>query len=128
VGAEVSAAPGRRLALPLEGDFEHAVLLLEGGCTLEGQPLVLHTLYYLGCRRPELILVAEDGPCRVLLIGGAPFQESILMWWNFVARTNEEIVAAREDWQDGRRFGKVEAYEGRRLEAPPFVARPVPRS
>ena len=34
------------------------------------------------------------------------------MWWNFVARTTDEIVAAREDWQAGRRFGEVRAYAG----------------
>ncbi len=62
-----------------------------------------------------------------MLLGGAPFDETILMWWNFVARTTEEIVAAREDWQRGRRFGVVSAYPGPRIEAPPFVARPVPR-
>jgi hypothetical protein len=64
---------------------------------------------------------------RFMLLGGAPFDETILMWWNFVARTTEEIVAAREDWQAGRRFGVVSAYDGPRIEAPPFVARPVPR-
>ena len=127
VGAEVSGEPGRRLVLPLEAGFEHAVVPLEGGCTLEGQPLALHTLYYLGCGRRELTFVATGGPCRALLIGGAPFEETILMWWNFVARATEEIVAAREDWQAGRRFGEVGAYDGPRLEAPPFLARPVPR-
>jgi len=49
------------------------------------------------------------------------------MWWNFVARTTEEMVAAREDWEAGRRFGEVRAYKGRRLQAPPFVPRPVRR-
>ena len=49
------------------------------------------------------------------------------MWWNFVARTTDEIVAAREDWQAGRRFGEVGAYAGPRLPAPAFLARPVPR-
>ena len=48
------------------------------------------------------------------------------MWWNFVARTAEEIVAAREDWQAGRRFGEVRGYPGARLDAPEYVARPVP--
>ena len=47
------------------------------------------------------------------------------MWWNFVARTAEEIVSAREDWQAGRRFGEVQAYGGRRLDAPPFTPRRV---
>ena len=63
----------------------------------------------------------------MLLLGGAPFGETILMWWNFVGRTTEEIVAAREDWQAGRRFGEVRAYAGARLDAPPFIARPVAR-
>ena len=48
------------------------------------------------------------------------------MWWNFVARTTAEIEAACEDWERGRRFGEVAAYEGPRLPAPRFTARPVP--
>jgi hypothetical protein len=62
------------------------------------------------------------------VLGGAPFGETILMWWNFVARTTDEIVAARADWESGRRFGEVAAYRGDRLGAPAFLARPVPRS
>jgi hypothetical protein len=27
-----------------------------------------------------------------------PFEESILMWWNYVARTQEEITQAHSDW------------------------------
>ncbi len=72
------------------------------------------------------MLHTEREPVRALLLGGAPFGETVLMWWNFVARTTEEIVAAREDWEAGRRFGEVQAYNGPRLGAPPFVARPVP--
>jgi hypothetical protein len=66
----------------------------------------------------------------VLFIGGPPFPEAILMWWNFVARTPEEIAAARDDWQAGRRFGDVRAYDGPRLEAPDLarLARPNPMS
>ena len=55
---------------------------------------------------------------RVLLIGGPPFPETILMWWNFVARTPEEIAQARSDWEKRRRFGDVTAYQGPRLERP----------
>jgi hypothetical protein len=40
------------------------------------------------------------------------------MWWNFVARTPEEIAEARADWEAHRRFGEVVAYGGPRLEAP----------
>jgi redox-sensitive bicupin YhaK (pirin superfamily) len=127
VGAEVRAEAGRRLVLPLAPEFEHALVLLAGDCRLDGQALSVDTLYYLGCGRRELPLVTGQGALRGLLLGGAPFGESILMWWNFVARTTDEIVAAREDWEAGRRFGAVDAYDGPRLAAPPFVARPVPR-
>jgi hypothetical protein len=47
------------------------------------------------------------------------------MWWNFVARTADEIGTAREDWEQHRRFGDVKAYRGPRLSAPPLVGRPV---
>ena len=61
-----------------------------------------------------------------MLIGGAPFGESILMWWNFVARAPEEIAEARSDWEARRRFGEVSAYSGERLAAPAFVGRLKP--
>jgi redox-sensitive bicupin YhaK (pirin superfamily) len=128
VGADLSAERGRRLVLPLDPGFEHALVPLQGACRLEGQVLSIDTLCYLGCGRRELVILTEREPVRALLLGGAPFGETVLMWWNFVARTTEEIVAAREDWEAGRRFGEVRAYDGPRLGAPPFVARPVPRA
>jgi quercetin 2,3-dioxygenase len=127
VAAELSGAAKERLALPLKPEYEHALVPLKGTCRLDGQPLSVDTLYYLGCGRQELVISCGPDPARVLLLGGAPFGETILMWWNFVARTTEEIVAAREDWEAGRRFGEVTAYKGQRLPAPPFVNRPVPR-
>ena len=127
VGADVSGRPGGRVVIPLDRGFEHALVPLEGDCRLEGQPLAVDTLYYLGCDRNELAIAAESA-CRLLLLGGAPFGETVLMWWNFVGRTTEEIVAAREDWEARRRFGEVAAYAGPRLDAPPFMARPVPGS
>jgi quercetin 2,3-dioxygenase len=128
VGADVTGQADRRLVLPLEPGFEHALVPLQGDCRLDGHALDIDTLYYLGTGRRELVLDSGSEPARLMLLGGAPFGETILMWWNFVARTTEEIVAAREDWQAGRRFGEVKAYAGPRIEAPPFVARPVPRS
>ena len=61
-----------------------------------------------------LEIVAGDEPARVVLLGGPPFGEQIVMWWNFVARTHDEIVAFRADWEAGsERFGQVEGYVGR---------------
>jgi redox-sensitive bicupin YhaK (pirin superfamily) len=127
VGAEISGLPDRPITLPLEPGFEHALVLLRGEGRLGGQALAMDTLYYLGSGRRELTIDGGSDPPRAFLLGGAPFGETVLMWWNFVARTTDEIVAAREDWEAGRRFGEVRAYRGERLAAPPFVARPVPR-
>ena len=50
------------------------------------------------------------------------------MWWNFVGRSHEEIVAFREQWQaemtataptsPAARFGSVPGYDGAALPAP----------
>lgn len=67
-----------------------------------------------------LTLVNEsDGPARTILLGGTPFEEEIVMWWNFIGRDHEDIVRAREDWEaSSERFGGIEEYPGGRLAAP----------
>lgn len=129
IGADVQVHRGARVTVPLAPGHEHALLVLHGDCVLEGQPLLPGQLYYLGTARAEMTLASRDG-ARVLLVGGEPFPETILMWWNFVARTPEEIRAARDDWEAHRRFGDVPAYTGPRLAAPELVrlARPNPVS
>ncbi len=121
VGADLTVHAGHALELPLESSFEHALLVLEGQVALEDQALEGGLLYYLPVGRDVMTLSSPAG-ARVLLVGGEPFPEAILMWWNFVARTPEEIKAAREDWTAGRRFGDVPAYQGPRLDAPALLA------
>jgi redox-sensitive bicupin YhaK (pirin superfamily) len=129
VGADVTVQRGQRLELAIEPGYEHAVLLLDGECAMGDQPLLARQFYYLGTRRSALMLSSATGG-RLLLIGGPPFPETILMWWNFVARTPEEISSARADWEAHRRFGEVTAYRGPRLSAPSLarLARPNPVS
>ncbi|MER6089804.1 pirin-like C-terminal cupin domain-containing protein, partial [Streptomyces bluensis] len=56
---------------------------------------------------------------RTVLLGGTPFEEDIVMWWNFIGRSHEDIAKARDDWQNSSdRFGAVEGYPGDRLPAP----------
>jgi redox-sensitive bicupin YhaK (pirin superfamily) len=128
-GADLQVHHGETLAIPLRSDFEYAVLVLSGDCALDGQQLNERVLYYLGMQRTDASFASRGG-ARLLLIGGPPFPETILMWWNFVARTPEEIRVARDDWESGRRFGDVTAYKGQRLHAPELVrlARPNPVS
>jgi redox-sensitive bicupin YhaK (pirin superfamily) len=127
MAAELSIERGLRVTVPVDPSFEHAIVPLAGACETQEGPVATDQLLYVAPGRSELALRAlgDDG-ARLLLLGGAPFGEPILMWWNFVARTTDEIVAAREDWQARRRFGDVRRYAGDRLDAPAFVARPVP--
>ena len=113
----------------MKSTFEHALLVLSGDVRLDDQPLEQRVLYYVGSRRSEMNVSSREG-CRLLLIGGPPFTERILMWWNFVARTPEEIAQFREDWEQHRRFGEVPSYVGERLTAPELarIARPNPLS
>jgi redox-sensitive bicupin YhaK (pirin superfamily) len=120
LGAEARVGPGGSLATPLRPGFEHAALLLAGDASLDGQPLAAGRLHYLGVGRHGAEWTSVGGG-QVLLIGGQPFGETVLMWWNFVGRTPEEIAQARADWEARERFGEVTAYRGARLRAPELV-------
>jgi redox-sensitive bicupin YhaK (pirin superfamily) len=122
LGAEVTLAAGSRAALPLRPDFEYAVLVIDGAATVADVPVRPGPLLYLGEGRSELRL--EAGPdTRLMLLGGEPFAERIVMWWNFVGRDHNEIVAARQAWEDragGGPFGTVRGYDGPDIPAPPM--------
>jgi hypothetical protein len=59
-----------------------------------------------------------------MLVGGTPFDERLFMWWNFVARTQDEISAAWRDWSRGdERFGRVDSPFARiDVDRPPWMA------
>lgn len=126
VGMEIELWPHASLEIPLTPGWEHAALVLRGDVALEKAELAARQLHYLGTHRQSAALSSRDG-ARLLILGGPPFPEKILMWWNFVARTPEELIAAREDWIGHRRFGGVKAYRGPRLDAPSLAGfRPKP--
>jgi redox-sensitive bicupin YhaK (pirin superfamily) len=113
LGAEISIAAGHLLRIPADPGFEHGVLVDSGRVTLNGA--VVETAR-LGCvtAGAEVIELAagEGGDARVLLLGGAPLGEQIVMWWNFIGRSHEEVVAFREDWQR-QRAGRTPGAPGR---------------
>ncbi|GGC91302.1 hypothetical protein GCM10011512_17960 [Tersicoccus solisilvae] len=103
LAAEILLRPGTRLDLEVEAAFEHGVLLDAGDLDVDGTALPGDHLAYLPPGRSTLRLAAGDGGpdglVRALLIGGVPLGEQIVMWWNFVGRTHEEVVAYRSAWQ-----------------------------
>jgi redox-sensitive bicupin YhaK (pirin superfamily) len=124
VGVDLELAAGADVEVPLEAGFEHGVLAASGSAAVEGAPLPHGTMAYLGTGRRTLRLRADE-PAKVLLLGGEPFEERIVMWWNFVGRSGEEIADYADDWNAERgRFSPVVGYDGDRLEAP--VLPPIP--
>lgn len=132
VGAQIDLGAGAQLDLDLDPDFEHGLLCDAGAVHVDEKPLSVAELAYLGPGRAAVQLRnAGDTPGRVLLLGGTPFSEQLVMWWNFVGRSHEDIVGYRRLWEDGdERFGAVRGYRGAlsRLPAPPLpTARLRPR-
>jgi redox-sensitive bicupin YhaK (pirin superfamily) len=106
VGAELRL-PAGEAELPLDPSYEHALVVLSGTLLVEGRLVERTRTAYLGIGRTTVGLASPEG-ARVLLLGGEPFGEELLMWWNFVGRTREEIIEASREWEDGEdRFGRV---------------------
>lgn len=126
VAAQVDVPAGTTVRLPVDPAFEHGVLLDAGDLAVAGQPVEPAWLAYTGPGRDVLELRAGERDVRAVLIGGEPFGEQVLMWWNFVGRTHEEVVEARDQWQAAiagdpvgvARFGTVPGHGGAPLPAP----------
>lgn len=117
VGVDLALRSGSA-AVPLRSDFEYAIVVLEGSLAIGDDVVAPGSLCYLGQHRDELSLATREAT-RLILLGGVPFESPILMWWNFVGRTREEIDAATESWErDDGRFGTV-ASELARIPAAP---------
>ncbi|HSW71159.1 MAG TPA: pirin family protein [Gammaproteobacteria bacterium] len=117
LGLDLNAVENTTCVLPLNPQFEHGVLPLIGTVEIANQVVDLDTLLYLPCGQSKLPLRMPKGS-RVLIIGGEPFNEDILIWWNFVARTKDEMIQAAHAWNSHAAFGEVEGYQGDRLMPP----------
>ena len=130
VGAEISLPAGSSIQVPVEPEFEHGVLVDEGTVEVEGSTVAASELVALSAGRRRITVASLDKPTRVVLLGGTPMTDDLVMWWNFVGGSHDEVVAAREDWQHevesatgdptGARFGTVPGYDGDPLPAPPL--------
>ncbi|SFR84389.1 hypothetical protein SAMN05428970_2985 [Agromyces sp. CF514] len=150
VGAQIELPPGGEAWIELDPAFEHGLLVDRGPVTAtiaalesehddgaaDADPLAVagHTshlaaneLGHVATGHEGVRLRADDhGPARVILIGGVPFGEELVMWWNFIGRSHDEVAEFRRAWQadviargdtDGR-FGTVAGFDGDPLPAP----------
>ncbi|MDM4139647.1 MULTISPECIES: pirin family protein [Mycobacterium] len=132
LGAQIDLDAGTTLDIDVDPTFEHGVLCDSGAVHVDGTGLTIAELAYRSPGPAQLqVRNAGERRARVLLLGGAPFTEELVMWWNFVGRSHEDIVGYRQQWEDADdRFGAVRGYRGAlaRLPAPPLpTARLRPR-
>jgi redox-sensitive bicupin YhaK (pirin superfamily) len=129
LGVELLLEPGTTLEPAVDPTFEHGVLVDAGSLEVAGRRVEPHDLVYVPPGSERLTLTAYDAPVRLLLLGGPPFGESIVMWWNFVGRSHEEIVELRQRWQAQVVDGRLDdGWFGVPVDdaSPPIPAPPLP--
>lgn len=120
VGAEIRIAAGSVVSLPLTAAWENAIVLVEGDAQVEEHQMTQNEMLYLGDSRDSVQVSSTEG-ALMFLLGGEPFAEDLVMWWNFAGRTHDEIVEARDAWEAGSdRFGHVIGHGSERIPAPPL--------
>jgi redox-sensitive bicupin YhaK (pirin superfamily) len=118
VGMQLELARGRSV-VELDRSFEYAVVVTRGAVTIDGVVVTPGHLAYLGLGRDELAVTSNEESVA-LLLGGVPLGETLVMWWNFVARTQDEITQAYESWRKAdERFGHVDSSLARIEVGPP---------
>jgi redox-sensitive bicupin YhaK (pirin superfamily) len=119
MGAELRFAAGATTEIELNPEFEYGFMLAAGELTVDGQAVPTSGLYFVPAGAESVAIEAAAGSI-VLMLGGKPFGEKILMWWNFIGRTQADVSKAREEWnaQTGERFGKFEDQIGGWIPAP----------
>lgn len=119
VGVDLDLRHGTSV-VPLDPAAEYALVVVGGAVRVGAREVEPGGLAYLGMGRDELALTVTD-VARALLIGGIPLDEPLLMWWNFVARTRDEISDAYDHWAAAdERFGTVDSHLARIPADPPL--------
>ncbi len=120
LGVEIRVRAGESVEIPLNPAFEHGFMLAEGQIALNDTDIPVSGLKYLEKGADSAILTAGAQDSIILMLGGEPFGEKILMWWNFIGRSHQDIAKAREEWnsQTNPRFGSFEDSIGGYIPAP----------
>jgi redox-sensitive bicupin YhaK (pirin superfamily) len=99
LGAQLDLTPGSTLNLDVDPTFEHGILLDSGDVRVDGVTATDAELLYIPTGSTSVTIAAGNRPVRAVLLGGEPLHERIIMWWNFIGRSHDEIVKFRSDWQ-----------------------------
>ena len=119
IGMDLSMRPGV-IEMPADARFEYAIVPIDHAVKVGEAIVEPGWLGMVPVGLDAFPIEAREGDARVMVLGGVPLGERIQMWWNFVARTKDELAEAWRDWQEGNtdRFGDVPS-DLRRIDAPP---------
>lgn len=118
VGVEIYFDKSGKQNFELNPEFEYGVLAVSGEIVVQGKQVPQGSMLFLKPGDLNLSL-ASTALSRAVLIGGEPFTEPIIMWWNFIGRSHDEIAQMRTDWESGAdRFGSFKDRIGSRIPAP----------
>ena len=124
VGADLVI--GGPVEVAVDPAFEHAIAPIDRRIKVDDVIVEPGELGLIPTGFDTLRFEADGGQGRLMLIGGIPFPARIQMWWNFVARTREELTEAWSDWESHNddRFAPVSSSL-QRIDAPtPLWVRP----
>jgi quercetin 2,3-dioxygenase len=125
LGAELTLSAGTTLQVPVDASYELGVLVDTSSVRVDGKPLATNDLGFIAPGADAIELTADED-ARLLVLGGPPFGEKIVMWWNFIGREHDEVVGYRAQWEallaegDHTRFDLPEDDPMESLHAPPL--------
>jgi quercetin 2,3-dioxygenase len=129
-GADLKLDAGADVVLEVQEAFEYGVFVVAGEVVVDSTTVGVDQLLYLGVNRRHLHLRSAQGG-RMIMLGGQPFAEDIVMWWNFIGRSHQEIVEFRSAWEKrDPRFPPIVSRSEKVMEAPPMPTvqlKPRPR-
>jgi hypothetical protein len=117
VGAQLNPKSDEA-SLALNPEWEHGFQIGSESAVINGMKVEKDELLYLA---PGIDRVSIDSAkdSTIILIGGKPFPEKFVMWWNFIGRSHEEIVEMRNSWErETSRFPAFSDSFNERIPAP----------
>jgi len=122
LGVELLLDPDAEITLPVRPDFEHAALAETGSIVVNGAPVQHRELGYVPTGADTMVVRAGSTGARVILLGGVPLGEQIVMWWNFIGRSHDEVEEFRRRYQAELGFEPADARD----EGKPALFGPYP--
>jgi redox-sensitive bicupin YhaK (pirin superfamily) len=119
VGAELNIESNSKIEFSLNPEFEHGFIAIEGSAIVNSESLDAKQLAYVSDGASKVEIETGETAAKIIYLGGQPFTEPLVMWWNFIARSHDEIVQMRSEWEaNSSRFGNVAGELSSKIPAP----------